>query len=291
MGFFDFFKRKKTDPESQLRELLEGYELPSFPAAVVKTLEMLRDPEAPLKEISRNIEADPGMHVSVLKAVNSAAHGLSRKVGNIRHAITLLGRARLESIILPIAVRNSVPDGNMACLDQGLFWKTSAQRACIARIIARHLDPMVQMESFTAGLLQDMAIPVLIHVKEREYCTTIESWNVDQGVHLHELERQHFGFDHQAIGALMAEKWGFPDYLLEAILYHHSGSNGSGVARAVGAVSQLRYSSGDPDGAKDENMLGILQEMLGVEREDALQITSQAYEEAEDFSALFAHAT
>ena len=288
MGFFDFLKRKKRDPESQLRELLEGYELPSFPAAVVKTLEMLRDPEAPLSEISKNIEADPGMHVSVLKAVNSAAHGLSRKVGNIRHAITLLGRARLESIILPIAVRNSVPDAGLACLDQGLFWQTSAKRACIARIIARHLDPMVQMESFTAALLQDMAIPVLIHVKEKEYCTTLELWNVDQDVRLHELERENFGFDHQAIGALMAEKWGFPEYLLEAILYHHSGGNGSGVARAVRAVSQLRYLTEENENMNGENMLGVLQEVLGIEREDALEIMIQAQEEAEEFSSLFA---
>ncbi len=288
MGFFDFLKRKKRDPESQLRELLEGYELPSFPAAVVKTLEMLRDPEAPLSEISKNIEADPGMHVSVLKAVNSAAHGLSRKVGNIRHAITLLGRARLESIILPIAVRNSVPDAGLACLDQRLFWQTSAQRACIARIIARHLDPMVQMESFTAALLQDMAIPVLIHVKDKEYCTTLELWNVDQDVRLHELERENFGFDHQAIGALMAEKWGFPDYLLDAILYHHSGGKGSGVARAVRAVSQLRYLPGENENMNGENMLGVLQEVLGIERQDALEIMIQAQEEAEEFSSLFA---
>ncbi len=287
MGLFDFLKRRKKDPGSQLQELLDGYELPSFPAAVVKTLEMLRDPEAPLNDISRNIEADPGMHVSVLKAVNSAAHGLSRKVGNIRHAITLLGRARLESIILPIAVRNSVPGSNMACMNQRLFWQTSAERACMARLISRRLDPGMQMEAFTAGLLQDMAIPVLIHVKEREYCTTIESWNVDRDLRLHELERKNFGFDHQAIGALMAEKWGFPDYLLDAILHHHGSGNGSRVAAAVRAVSHLRYPSSEDDESNQEKMVEIIQEVFETGEQDALSITMQAREEALEFSSVF----
>ncbi len=287
MGFFDFFKRKKKDPESELQELLDGYELPSFPGAVVKTLEMLRDPEAPLNEISKNIEADPGMHVSVLKAVNSAAHGLTRKVGNIKHAITLLGRARLESIILPIAVRNAVPDSKMACLDHKIFWQTSAKRACIARTVARHLDPRVQMESFTAGLLQDMAIPVLIHVKEMDYCVTIESWNVDQDVRLHELERKNFGFDHQVIGALMAEKWCFPDYLLEAILYHHSSWDNSDVATAVRAVSYLRYPVGTEGEEGLDNILSVLEKALETDRKSAIKVLEQAEEEAREFAQVF----
>ncbi len=287
MGFFDFLKRKKKDPDSELRELLDGYELPSFPAAVVKTLEMLRDLDAPLNEISRNIEADPGMHVSVLKAVNSAAHGLTRKVGNIKHAITLLGRARLESIILPIAVRNAVPDSKMACLDHRIFWQTSAKRACIARAIARHLDPRVQMESFTAGLLQDMAIPVLIHVKDMDYCVTIESWNVDDEIRLHELERQNFGFDHQVIGALMAEKWCFPDYLLEAILHHHSAWDNSDVTTAVRAVSHLRYPV-DGGGEKErEHILEVIKDVLNTDHESAMMILEQADEEAQEFAQVF----
>jgi len=288
MGFFDFFRRKKGDAQAQLEELLDGYQLPSFPAAVVQTLEMLRDPDAPISGISRNIEADPGMHVSVLKAVNSAAHGLTRKVGNIRHAITLLGRARLESIILPIAVKNSMPSSRMACLDQGLFWKTSARRACIARIIARNLEPAVQMESFTAGLLQDMAIPVLIHVKEKEYCMTIETWNVEPDVMLHELERKNFGFDHQAIGALMAEKWCFPDYLLDAILFHHSRRNGSKVATAVKSVAQIRYPVKNQGAQDTEAITAVLQDVLEIDRNRAARLLEQAEAEAEEFSAVFA---
>ena len=42
------FARKKTDPESQLREILDGYELPMFPAIYLEALQQLRDTESSL---------------------------------------------------------------------------------------------------------------------------------------------------------------------------------------------------------------------------------------------------
>ena len=40
------FARKKTDPEAQLREILEGYELPTFPAIYLQALQQVRDSES-----------------------------------------------------------------------------------------------------------------------------------------------------------------------------------------------------------------------------------------------------
>ncbi len=287
MGFFDFLKRKKQDPEKHLRMLLNDYELPAFPASVMKVLEMLRDPDAPLPDISRLIEADPGMHVKVLKTVNSAAFGLPRKIGNIQHAISLLGKHRLEGIILPIAVKNAIPKTERYCLNQHDFWRISAQRACLAKAIANVLHPTSQAECFTAGLLQDMAIPVLVHVKEQEYCMTLETWNEDRQARLEELEKQTFGVDHQAVGALMAEKWEFPSHLLEAILYHHNGSAQSEIPRAVTAVAHIRYRDGDPEHDESEHMQKVLQESLDINSNLSKKIFDKAMDEASEFYAIF----
>ncbi len=287
MGFFDFFKKKRKAPGEHLKQLLEDYELPSFPASVMKVLEMLRDPDTPLSDISKLIEADPGMHVKVLKTVNSAAFGLPRKIGNIQHAISLLGKNRLEGIILPIAVRNAIPKTEKLCLKQQDFWRISAKRACLAKAIAGALHPTTQAECFTAGLLQDMAIPVLIHVKEQEYCMTLEMWNEDRQARLEELEKQTFGLDHQTVGALMAEKWQFPDYLLDAILYHHNGSAGSYVPEAVTAVSQIRYREGEEEADEVLCMQQVLEESLGVTSSFSQKILEKAMNEAEEFCVIF----
>ena len=87
-------KRTKKDGQ-ELRDLLNGYQLPSFSAAVINVLGLLREPEASMNDIAKQLEIDPGMHVKVLTTVNSAAFGLSTKVANIPHAASLLGRSRL----------------------------------------------------------------------------------------------------------------------------------------------------------------------------------------------------
>ncbi len=285
--FFDFLKKKKKDPKFILKELLDDYELPSFPTSVMRVLEMLRDPDSPLKDIARLIEADPGMHVKVLRTVNSAAYGLSKKIGNIQHAISLLGKNRLESIILPIAVKNAIPKEELYCLRQQDFWRISTQRACLARAIAGILHPVQQAECFTAGLLQDMAIPVLIHVKAQKYCTTLQMWNDDMHTRLEELEKKVFGLDHQTVGALMAERWQFPDYLLRAILYHHSGNDKKEVPKAVTAVSQIRYQLDAQEPDETEYMLCILRESLEIGSASSEKILERARAEAEEFYTLF----
>lgn len=283
-NFFSFLKRKKEDPTKQLKELLDDYELPSFPASVMKVLEMLRNPESPLNEISKLIEADPGMHVAVLKTVNSAAYGLPKKISNIQHAISLLGKARLETIILPIAVNNSIPKIGLYCLNQRDFWLTCAKRACLARAIATRLHPTTQAESFTAGLLQDMAIPILIHVKEKEYCVTLETWNTTKEASLHKIEQEIFGFDHQTIGALMAEKWKFPEHLLNSILYHHINGH---VPHAVTAVSHIRYAANWDEEEEDKFILNILKHHLNTDEQTSINILEKAKEEANEFASIF----
>ena len=69
-------------------------------------LAMLRDPESSMTDIAEQLQVDPGMHVKVLKTVNAAAFGLITRVTNLQHAAKLLGRSRLEAIILSHAVRN-----------------------------------------------------------------------------------------------------------------------------------------------------------------------------------------
>jgi len=109
------------------------YELPSFSAGAVSTLRRIRE-DAEMKVIAERILADPGLSVRVLRTVNSAAFGLRNEVTDLTQAVTLLGRARVEALVLAAAVGESLPvcDG----IDLAGFWRTSAHRACLARRIA-----------------------------------------------------------------------------------------------------------------------------------------------------------
>ena len=280
------FKKKKKDPQKLLKELLDGYELPNFPRAVMNALKKLRNIDIPLKEVAHEIEKDPGMHIMVLQYVNSAAFGLCKKVSNVGHAVNLLGRSRLESLILPLAVKESMPNFKAPCLNLKKFWYTSGFRASLARRIAEEVHPATIDDSFTAALLQDMAIPVLIAQKKEEYCLTLEKWDEENGVKLPELERAHFGFDHQTVGGLMAEQWEFPPNLKLCIEAHHDKRPNPEVPNAVKLVASIRYLNGSMPEQEVAPLIEKCTVDFGISDYQLKKMVKQAMDEANEMANL-----
>ncbi len=274
------FKRKKKNPKEELADLLNGYELPSFPVLVMKALSMLRDPESSMNDIAKVIQQDPGMQVKILRTVNSAAFGLSSKVANVQHAVTMMGRSRLESIILSHVVKDSLPDATIEPFDVKQFWLTAAHRASLARLLASQLHPSMAVESFTAGLLQDMAVPVLIKVKQDQYSPIYNNWHEVDHSGLHLIERENLPYDHMIIGSLMAEQWNLPAQLVTAISKHHEVEE-DGIAPAIRLVSYLK------DGQTEAAIAGLKKECaekynLSTEKVD--ELLEQSAAAAKEFS-------
>ncbi len=281
---FHFFRRKKKkDPREELKDLLGSFELPCFPNAAMNVLSMLRDPETPLTEIAAEIELDPGMHLKILRMVNSAGFGLAQKVSNLHHAVTIMGRSRLESLVLTFAVSQTMPP-KIECMKMAEFWLGSARRACLARILAQDMHAATQAEAFTAGLLQDMAIPVIAQAKQKIYKGLIRKWHADPEADLAAMERELFGYDHAAVGGLMAEDWGLPDYLVNAIAGHHDLTKDSPAEPAVRLVSRLKYFEHD-DGV--EQLLQHAEQDYGLSRAKVTAMLAEAFEHARQFAKLF----
>jgi len=281
----NFLKKRKKDTKKELYDLLGDYELPSFSAAVMNVLNALRDPEFSMSEIAEQLQRDPGLHVKVLKTVNSAAFGLSKRVGNLHHAVTLLGRSRLETIVLSQAVNSVLPDVELPFFDMKQFWLHAARRASLARALAQHIHPKSQVESFTAGLLQDMALPVLVSIKQKEYGTILENWNKTKDVSLNELEKEMLGFDHSSVGALMAKEWELPEYLIDAICGHHCHSQDQevNVEPAVELVAQIK---GDSEEDAKEIIIKIAVEKYGMDKDLISELITTAFKDAEELSLL-----
>lgn len=212
---FLFGKKKKPTAD------LDSFDIPSFSTAVINLLGKLRNPDVSVNELATELELDPGLHIRVLKTVNSSAFGLSRKVSNIKHAVNLLGRSRLESLVLSVTVKNNLATNQQAAwLDMPQFWKTASRQAAVARILATALHPNTQSDVFTIALLQNMAIPILANREGNRYRTLYQRWQTED-INLAEEEQQMFGVDHATLGAQVAEHWGFPESLIVGIGEHH----------------------------------------------------------------------
>lgn len=280
---FDFFKRKRKDPKEELKALLGDYELQRFPTVVMNVLGMLRDPHTETRDIAEEIQMDIGMNIKILRLINSSAFGLTTKVSNLHHAVTILGRSRLESMLLAYAVATNIPS-TLGCMEISRFWLASARRAALARHIALHLHAATQAESFTAALLQDLAIPLISKAKELTYKGLLRKWHADKDADIDVMERELFGYDHPSVGALVAMEWGLPEYLIHAIAGHHDLSEQSSAEPAVRLVSLVRYFDEDDD---TERLLKTADEDYGIGKNMMGEMISKAFAEAEQFAQTF----
>jgi HD-like signal output (HDOD) protein len=169
-------------------------------------------------------------------------------------------------------------------MKDSLFWLVSARRACLARHIALLLHPATQSESFTAALLQDMAIPLISNIKNQSYKELLDRWHMEKEANIDEMERDLFGYDHPSVGALLAEEWSLPEFLINSIAGHHNLSEQSAVEPAVRLVSLIRYFDED-DGT--ERLLETAQADFGIDKHVLEEMITKAFDEAEQFAATF----
>ena len=202
----NFFKKKQINPKEQMKAVLGDYELPSFPIIVMSAMEKVRDADSSNSEISELVASDPGLSVRLLTTVNSAAYALKHKVNNIDHAVSLMGRGELESILISVAVHEVMPKENIPVFDAQRFWGAAARRAALARRLADQIDPSSRSESYTAALLQDMAIPILAQQRADDYGPVLEHWYAN-GFDLVTLERETFDWDHATVAMWMCDDW------------------------------------------------------------------------------------
>lgn len=264
---------------------LGNLELPSFPQITMTALEMARDDDSSLADLADVLATDPGLSVVIMKTVNSAAYGCRQQVRNIHHAVSLLGRNEIEAMLIAAAVKGALPMSGVDGLDPARFWGTAAKRAATAKLLAQELDPSTASESFTAALLQDMAVPVLLQQQGRLYADVVASWH-GCDTDLAQLERMSFQWDHALVGAQMGQHWQFPEDLVHAIGSHH-GTDG-GVFRALPAVA-LVSALREVDEELGRDRLVAAAEGQGIASDVTVDILDRAFESAGEMARLFGY--
>lgn len=218
MGLFN----TKAKRQKALAKLLGSAELPTLPRSVVELLGVLRDDNSSLEDITDTLQQDPEVVTRVLKIVNSASFGLRQHVNSVPHAIHLMGRVNLNSLVLGFSVSQVLPKGGATGFDNKRYVNVAVRRATLAKEFASRIHPATQAEDFTAALLQDMAIPLLAYATPEAYASILRDWKASEDAHLEEVETAALGWDHGEIGAAVAESWDLPQSLTESIGSHHA---------------------------------------------------------------------
>lgn len=207
---------------TNIQEILNKAEhLPYNFHIAVKVARMLEDVNVNINELSATIGADQALTVKLLKQCNSAEYGFSKKITTVKDAIARIGFKPLKTIIFAIVSKSPFnQEIHGYGLEKGELWRNSVSCAVFSRYLAELIAYHDPDQAFTAGLLRDIGKLVLHEYVRKEYdeiTNLVESQNIPFSI----AEEQIIGMNHNQIGVVVAEKWNFPQLLLDVIKYHH----------------------------------------------------------------------
>ncbi len=248
-------------------------QLPVMDRAVQRVLTLTQDPQCELGELVTALEADPALAVNLLRYANSAYVGRPIQAKTVRQAVVMIGRQATRQLCLEAVTfrffESAPGNGGMSRGQMHVHAVTVARVAAATAAMASLATDLPHL----AGLLHDCGKLVMPIAFGEEAMDEIAAEH-PSGVARSSAEWERFGIDHAHAGALLAERSGLDDDLVEAIAWHHGGRRGCVAPSPEIACLQLANTvvgmlAGEhPDEALLAEMLGTLE--LSVEALDEL---------------------
>ena len=245
--------------------------IPTLPDVVLRINALIEDPDAGTAEIGALVSEDAPLAAKVLRIANSAYYGLSGECVSTEHASTVLGIKVLKNIVTQVAVINQFDhlQGNEYFSIQDL-WDHAGFTAHLCSKVAEKstvLRAFSPEEMYVCGLLHDVGKIVLMDGLGERYLELAKTAG-EQGHSLYQVERATLGFTHTDVGAVVANRWGLPEQIANAIQYHHGPRDEVAKNVVVSIVAHAnilahRVKDGDMGGARKVFDEGT-REQLGI---------------------------
>jgi putative nucleotidyltransferase with HDIG domain len=213
--------------------LQQAEKIPPLPAVAKKALRLMNNPDYSMKQLGNTLATDQAIASTLLRWANSSYYGLASKISTVHQAVAYLGENMVRSLVLTAALATYMDRPLPGYyLDKGELWKHSIGVAVTARYITKKYGQDTAEEAYTAGLLCDIG-KLAFETALRDARIEDTEW-VNRS--FLELENDYFGINHAELGAMMAQRWGFPDSLKDAIAFHHKPSDGGDKSVLPSAV-------------------------------------------------------
>ncbi|MDR0390169.1 MAG: HDOD domain-containing protein [Spirochaetaceae bacterium] len=180
---------------------------------------LINDPKAEMTDIARQISMDPALTADLLKIVNSAQYMLAKKVDSIAEAVKMVGIRGIKNLLFSYGTQKVLGDDTS---DKKALWEHSYRTAFYAFNLIKNFrkDNNLLDDVYVGGILHDMGKIVFANVHP-DLLNKIKEFCVEKNLPASTLEDLVAGMNHAEIGALIAEKWNFPESLAASIRFHH----------------------------------------------------------------------
>ena len=220
----------------QFVKLIDG--LPEFPENIAQINRMLNDSNAKMSDIALKISGDVSLTAELLRLVNSASFSLSKPCETIGEAVKFAGLRGISNLLVSIgSMKNLMVESDA---EKKRVWDHSYRVAFCTYNLARNFcskDRQCVDDSYVCGLLHDIG-KVIFATAHPELLERISELCNRLHVSPALFERMVAGVNHGEIGALIAEKWNFPEVIINVIRYHHEPSE---APKEMQRITKLVY--------------------------------------------------
>lgn len=210
--------------------------LQPIPQVALKILRIINEDNYYLSALSEEIRKDQVLSARTLKLCNSAYYGSRNKIESIDHALVYLGQKLLIKFVISASVNTFFKQVGMGySLCKGGIFHHAIGTAIIAEKIATETEAVRPSLAYMAGLLHDIGKVVLDQYIQGAYPLFYRQLH-EEGKKFSEAEKAILGFDHCDIGISLAQKWSFPESVMETIAFHHKPENAINYKKLVHIV-------------------------------------------------------
>lgn len=227
----------KTDEDKLVEKILaSNIQIPPRPDILVELDKLIGKPDNNLIAIGNLINKDVSISAALFKLVNSALYNLREPTDNIAKAISIVGLTQLTNLVKGLSLRKAIGGQEIA---YEKFWERSNEIALLSSIIARKQMTACNIsvdQAYLAGLFHECGIPILMQ-RFPEYC---QAFSLNEGLNWPYLQEEdkRFNTDHTVVGYLVAKNWNLPQFVCQAIRFHHDLLSVNHAARTLVCLLQ-----------------------------------------------------
>ncbi len=203
-----------TPLETFLRRLKEKNDLPAFVKNVESITGVIHDPKARVQLLNNAIQGDVALAAKILRIANSAIHAAAgRTVETCYQAIMLLGFGRMKDIAVGAAVFEHLNNRSVALKElmaTSVITANQSVKLCVPAGVT-------QVETaYLCGIFRNLGELVVACYKPREY-EAFRAAQANAGDGEAPTDVGTFGFKFDDLGRAIAEMWGLPVSITEAL--------------------------------------------------------------------------
>jgi len=232
-----------VDEKTAIEQLAKhGVKLPPQPRVLVELQRLLLSEDYDTRSVARVIGQDPGIVALLFKAARSPAFARARNAQTLEQILMVVGIKQVFNLVQAASLAMSLGDKARRAFE--VFWNRAHEIAQMAAIVAVDRVSICNVfpdQAYLAGIFHECGVPVLM-LRFPQYC---EKLHLDDATCWPDLsaEDEKLDVDHCTVGFLMARHWGLPDFVCDAVRFHHDLPEGKIIGASVSMVAIIQVAS------------------------------------------------